>query len=138
MEAKEKYLKELEQTIDIQKELLSRLEKRVELLLQIDAGNKYDDNENQIVIIKTNAEINALKHILKEKHDYFVKYAAAIGKEFAELDEKFDAVIEEAKLKSDSNDKIKRLLNSVDINVAKSHEQSKLYLYNKLVSLINE
>ena len=138
MEAREKYLKELEQTIDIQRELLSRLEKRVSLLSEAKTHNEYDDNENQIIIIRTNAEINALKHILKEKHDYFVKYAAAVGKQYAELDEKFDSVFEQAKQQAQTNPTIQKLLNSIDVQVTKSHQESKLYLYNKLLSLIHE
>lgn len=138
MDANEKYLFELESTLDIQKELLARLEKRVVFLSNLEAISEYQENENQILIIKTNAEIGALKHIIKEKHDYFVKYAASMGKAALEFDEKFDAVLEKAKLKASSNPDIESILFGVDIEKIKTHKDSKLFLYNKLLGLLNK
>jgi hypothetical protein len=138
MDAKQQYLKELESTLDVQRELLSRLQQRVKLLSEQKPESEFEENENAIQIIKSNAEIGALQHIIREKHDYFVKYAASIGNEIIELDQKFDAVYNKALEQADSNEVLKRLVRSIDIDKLKTHKESKLYLYNKLMSLINE
>ena len=138
MDAKQQYLKELEATLDVQRELLSRLEQRVKLLNEQQPETEFEQNENAIQIIKSNAEIGALQHIIREKHDYFVKYSATIGNEIIELDQKFDAVYKKAIEQSESNSVLKRLINSIDIEKLKTHKESKLYLYNKLMSMINE
>lgn len=138
MEANEKYLFDLESTLDLQKELLARLEKRIVFLTELEPIFDDQKNENQILIIKTKAEIGALKHIIKEKHDYFVKYAASMGKQEIEFDEKFDSVLEKAQLKAKSNLEIQDILSKVNIEEVKLVKDSKLFLYNKLSSLIND
>lgn len=138
MDANEKYLFELESTLDIQKELLARLEQRVVYLSNVEGVSDYQENENQILIIKTNAEIGALKHIIKEKHDYFVKYAASMGKQALEFDEKFDSILEKAQAAAKSNYEIMTILNSIDIEAVKYNKDSKLFLYNKLLGLLNK
>jgi len=138
MESTEKYLQQLESTLDLQKELLARLEKRVEMLSAKVEQSAYEDNENCILIIKTNAEIGSLKHIIKEKHDYFVKYSQSVGKEALEFDDKFEGVWKKATHKAKSNDAIKKIIESVNIEKTKENKESKLYIYNKLVSLLND
>jgi hypothetical protein len=138
MESTDKYLQQLESTLDLQRELLARLEKRVEMLSLNDEQSPYEENENQIIIIRTNAEIGSLKHIIQEKHDYFVKYSQSVGKEALELDDKFEGVWKKANNKAKSNDAIKKIIQNLDIEKTKQNKESKLYVYNKLVSLLND
>jgi hypothetical protein len=138
MDAKQEYLNELEATLTIQRDLLARLENRVLMLSNSMTDSEYDNNENHILIIKTNAEIGSLKHIIREKHDYFVKYAESVGKEYSELDEKFDAVLKKAKHKAKTNEALKYIVEKVNIEKIKTNRESKLYLYNKMLSLLND
>jgi hypothetical protein len=138
MDAKQQYLNELESTLNIQRDLMNRLENRVLMLENATVDSEYESNENQILIIKTNAEIGSLKHIIREKHEYFVKYAQSVGKEYSELDEKFDAVFKKAKQKAKTNEALKHIVEKVNIEKIKTNRESKLYLYNKLLSLIND
>jgi hypothetical protein len=138
MDAKQQYLNELESTLNIQRDLLNRLENRVLMLENATVDSEYESNENQILIIKTNAEIGSLKHIIREKHEYFVKYAQSVGKEYSELDEKFDAVFKKAQQKAKTNEALKYIVEKVNIEKIKTNRESKLYMYNKLLSLIND
>jgi hypothetical protein len=138
MDAKQQYLNELESTLNIQRDLLNRLENRVLMLQNASVESEFQSNENQILIIKTNAEIGSLKLIINEKHNYFVKYAELEGKKYGEIDEKFDAVLKIAKEKAKTNDSLKHIIQNVNIEKIKTNQESKMYLYNKMLSLIND
>ena len=129
------YIDTLKATIDNQKNLLLLLENRVNYL-KLEISNcesfNYHTNEAGINIIKTEAEIETLKKIIHEKTDYFEKFVSHFEVEFAEMERKYDKIMEAAYLRSGKMPKLKQLLDMSNKKAIDKDKEAKLFFYKKV------
>ena len=129
------YIDTLKATLDAQNKLLFLLEQRV-IYLNSEIANceseNYHTNEAAINIIKTRAEIDTLKKVLEEKTAYFEKYAAHFEVEYAEMERKYDKLIQNAYLRAAKNPVLKTMLEKVNKQALKTDKEAKLLFYKKV------
>jgi len=128
------YLTELESTIQHQVELLECLKKRVSLLESKTDISEYEENENTILIIKTNSEINSLTQIVYEKQ----KYAAEFDHDYEEMEKNYIGVMATALKEQHKNENLQRLLKTPDLETIENDRESKVWFYKRVLSLLNE
>jgi len=129
------YINTLKATLDTQNALLTLLEQRVVYLISEIANcesENYHINEAKINVIKTQAEIDTLKKVLQEKTVYFEKYAAHFEVEYAEMERKYDKLIENAYLRAAKNPVLKTMLENVNKQALKTDKEVKLLFYKKV------
>jgi|APGre2960657404_1045060.scaffolds.fasta_scaffold246382_1 hypothetical protein len=132
------YLTELESTIQHQVELLECLKKRVSLLESKTDISEYEENENTILIIKTNSEINSLTQIVYEKQKYFEKYAAEFDHDYEEMEKNYIGVMATALKEQHKNENLQRLLKTPDLETIENDREAKVWFYKRVLSLLNE
>jgi hypothetical protein len=129
------YIDTLKATLETQRCLLSLLENRI-VYLNTEIGNAevehYHLNEAKINVIKTQAEIETLKKVIAEKTTYFEKYAAHFEVEYAEMEKKYDKLIENAYLRAAKNPVLKSMLEKVNKEALKTDAEAKLFFYKKV------
>lgn len=136
------YLKELENTLHVQKKLLGCLEAKVGFnesklsSLLLDGEQK---NEAEIVIIKTNAEIETLKKTIAEKEKYFHNYAKHFEKDLNDADANWDDVIKKARAEVQKKPMIQPYLDAVDnveLDVLNDLDK-KVFIFKRVKALLN-
>ena len=85
-----------------------------------------------INIIKTNSEIDTLRNIIKEKSDYYKKFAANFEYEYAEMEGKYAKIMENAYLRAAKLPKLKLFLNNANKKQIETDKEAKLYFYKKV------
>jgi hypothetical protein len=129
------YIDTLKATLDAQNNLLLLLENRI-VYLKSEIANcesfNYHTNEAGINIIKTQAEIDTLKKVLEEKTAYFEKYAAHFEVEYADMERKYDKLMENAYLRAAKNPVLKTMLEKVNKQALKTDMEAKLLFYKKV------
>lgn len=133
------YLDILKATLDNQNKLLSFLEKRIEYLeaeIENCPSEHYHINEARINIIKTLAEIETLKKVIKEKTEYFEKFAANFEYEYAEMERKYDKFMEVAFLRAGKLPKLKQFLGNANKKLLETDKEAKLFFYKKVKEYI--
>jgi 16S rRNA G527 N7-methylase RsmG len=129
------YLDTLKANLENQINLLSHLEKRIEYLnaeIENCPSEHYHINEARINIIKTNSEIDTLRNIIKEKSDYYEKFAANFEYEFAEMQKNYSKIMESAYLRAAKIPTLKKFLTNVNKKLIESDKEAKLYFYKKV------
>lgn len=129
------YLDTLKANLENQINLLSHLEKRIEYLnaeIENCPSEHYHINEARINIIKTNSEIDTLRNIIKEKSDYYEKFAANFEHEFAEMQRNYSKIMENAYLRAAKIPTLKKFLTNVNKKLIESDKEAKLYFYKKV------
>jgi hypothetical protein len=129
------YLDTLKATLNTQNNLLLLLQKRVEYLeaeIENCPSEHYHINEARINIIKTQAEIDTLKKVIAEKTAYFEKFAAHFEIEYADMEKKYDKLIENAYLRASKNPVLKNIIDSVNKDVLKTDKEAKLLFYKQV------
>jgi hypothetical protein len=135
------YLESLKKTIEIEKKLLNALLKKVELneaKKENRSLTEEEHNEATIICIKTNAEIETLKSVIKEKDNYFEKYAKAFEKDATETNAEFDKLFKLAKLKVTSRPNLQPILDAIANNNLDEDLDKKVFVYKRLKALLNE
>jgi hypothetical protein len=133
------YLDTLKETLATQNKLLVLLEKRLEYLNSEIANCEspnYHTNEAQITIIKTESEILTLKKVLKEKTEYFEKFAQHFELEYADMERKYDKLMENAFLRAGKLPKLKTFLNNANKKLIETDKEAKLFFYKKVKEYI--
>jgi len=129
------YLDTLKGNLENQINLLAHLEKRIEYLeaeIENCPSEHYHINEARINIIKTKSEIDTLKSIVKEKSDYYEKFAANFEYEYAEMEGKYAKIMENAYLRAAKLPKLKLFLNNANKKQIETDKEAKLYFYKKV------
>jgi len=135
------YLESLKKTIEIEKKLLNALLKKVELneaKKENRSLTEEEHNEATIICIKTNAEIETLKSVIKEKDNYFEKYAKAFEKDATETNAEFDKLFKLAKLKVTSRPNLQPILDAIANHNLDEDLDKKVFVYKRLKALLNE
>jgi hypothetical protein len=135
------YLESLKKTIEVEKKLLNALLKKVELneaKKENRSLTEEEHNEATIICIKTNAEIETLKSVIKEKDNYFEKYAKAFEKDATETNAEFDKLFKLAKLKVTSRPNLQPILDAIANHNLDEDLDKKVFVYKRLKALLNE
>lgn len=133
----ESYLPELMATLEPQQRLLAALEKRIEII-NSDNYSKSEFEKNEVVIttIKTQAEIDTIKHVLKEKIEYFEKFVKKFDVEYHEMELKYEMVYKNARLLMAKKPTLKRFIETSKIKEIEKDKEAKLYFYKRLKELM--
>jgi len=129
------YIDSLKSTLETQNKLLFYLEQRIEYInaeIETCQSEHYHINEARINAIKTKAEIDTLKKVISEKTEYFEKFAAHFEIEFAEMEKKYDKLIENAYLRAGKLPVLKKILDSVNKEAIKRDKEAKLFFYKQV------
>jgi Flp pilus assembly CpaF family ATPase len=95
-------------------------------------------NEITISNLKTMAEIETLENVIAEKKNYFENYAKHFEKDLNEANEKWDKLIEKARVVVKLKPHLQQFLDAInnidDINV---DLDKKVFIYKRLKPLVN-
>jgi hypothetical protein len=134
------YLDELLETLKPQQELKQLLKDKAEEINKIlsadNTMNPIDRINYKIEIVKTNQELSALEKVLKEKEDYFKKYAIQFEKDLKEANQNYKQVIQKATVKSKSDQNIKLLLDKVNLQAIETSKELKVAFYKRFKNLV--
>ena len=133
------YLDTLKETLVTQTKLKELFEKRIEYLKSEIANCEspnYHTNEAEILIIKTESEILTLQKVLSEKTSYFEKFAAHFEVEYADMERKYDKLMENAYLRAGKLPKLKTFLNNANKKLIETDKEAKLFFYKKVKEYI--
>jgi hypothetical protein len=134
------YLDELLETLKPQQELKQLLKDKAEEINKIlsadNTMNPIDRINYKIEIVKTNQELSALEKVLKEKEDYFKKYAIQFEKDLKEANQNYKQVIQKATVKAKSDQNIKLLLDKVNLQAIETSKELKVAFYKRFKNLV--
>jgi len=134
------YLDELLETLKPQQELKQLLKDKAEEINKIlsadNTMNPIDRINYKIEIVKTNQELSAREKVLKEKEDYFKKYAIQFEKDLKEANQNYKQVIQKATVKAKSDQNIKLLLDKVNLQAIETSKELKVAFYKRFKNLV--
>ena len=135
------YLDGLNKTIQAQIDLLNAFKKRIELNTKKQSNSSLTEeefNEITIVNLQTLAEIETLENVIAEKKKYFENYARHFEKDLNETNEKWDKLIEKARLMVKSKPHLKQFLDVIDgIENINADLDKKVFIYKRLKPIVN-
>lgn len=139
MENKRTFIDDLRDKMLPMKELLSLLEQQVKFIdadLLSKTRSDRDKNSDKILKIKTLQEIQTLRNILREKEEYYSKYAKQFEIDLADANKNWDDVIKKAWLVAKKNNVLMQLMKNANFDEAKTNDESKVIMYTKLKKFI--
>jgi hypothetical protein len=138
--SKKNYLDELMETLAPQKQLSQLLkDKIVEIKKIVDSDNTINELDKinfKIEVIRTTQELFTLEKVLKEKEDYFKKYAIQFEKDYQEANQRYKQVIEKAKIKAKTDATVKSLLEKVNFQAIETSKELKVTFYKRFKNLV--
>lgn len=138
--SKKTYLDELMETIAPQKQLAQLFKEKIrEINSIIDSDFSCTDLEvinYKIEIVKTKQELFTLEKVIKEKEEYFKKYAIQFELDYSEANKNFKQVLEKVKIKAKTDAKIQELLDKVNFTAIESNKEVKVAFYKRFKGFI--
>lgn len=138
--SKKNYLDELMETLAPQQQLAKLLkDKIVEIKKIVEFDNTISELDKinfNIEVIKTIQELFTLEKVLKEKEDYFKKYAIQFEKDYQEANQRYKQVIEKAKIKAKTDATVKSLLEKVNFQAIETSKELKVTFYKRFKNLV--
>jgi hypothetical protein len=138
--SKKNYLDELMETLAPQKELAQLLKAKIEEIKKIvdsdDLISELDKINFKIEVIRTTQELFTVEKVLKEKEDYFKKYAIQFEKDYQEANQKYKQLIEKAKIKAKTDSNVKSLLEKVNFQAIETSKELKVTFYKRFKNLV--
>ena len=135
------YLNDLQESIKKQKDFLELLQKRQDLITEnINQGfykMTIDLVNAKILFLESENKINMLKKIIKEKEDYFKKFAEEFDKNWANMQKDYTQVIATAKLNARHNPQIAKIVSAINWEGVEQNKQAKLEVYQRLKKMLN-
>jgi hypothetical protein len=136
------YLESYKKLIQREKDLLVALNKRVEIneAKKMNSSlTEEEHNEATIICIKTNAEIETLKSVIKEKEKYFENYSKKFEIDLLEANAEFDKLLKKAKVhqKIASNKNLQTILDAIANNNLDEDLDKKVFVYKRLKAMLN-
>lgn len=138
METKQKtYLQVLQDTMQPMKDLLAYYEKRLKYIdEEFDSKSIREQNEDQILRIKTIQEIDVLKKILHQKNEYFKHYAAQFELDLKEAKKNFKKTVEKCWEVAKTNDALMKLMKAANFKEADRNDEVLVIMYNKFKQFV--
>jgi hypothetical protein len=138
--SKKNYLDELMETLAPQQQLSQLLkDKIVEIKKIVDSDNTISELDKinfKIEVIRTTQELFTVEKVLKEKEDYFKKYAIQFEKDYQEANQRYKQVIEKAKIKAKTDATVKSLLEKVNFQAIETSKELKVTFYKRFKNLV--
>ena len=138
METKQKtYLETLQDTMQPMKDMLSYYEKRLKFIDdEFDFQSTREQNEDQILRIKTIQEMDVLKKILHQKNEYFKRYAAQFEQDLKEAKKNFKKTVEKCWEVAKTNDALMKLMKAANFKEAEKNDEVLVIMYNKFKQFV--
>lgn len=138
MENKRKtYLEVLQDTMQPMKDMLSYYEKRLKFIdEEFDSKSAREQNEDQILRIKTIQEMDVLKKILHQKKEYFKHYAAQFELDLKEAKKNFKKTVEKCWEVAKTNDALMKLMKAANFKEADKNDEVLVIMYNKFKQFV--
>jgi ribosomal protein L16 Arg81 hydroxylase len=138
METKQKtYLQVLQDTMQPMKDMLSYYEKRLKYIDEdFDSKSAREQNEDQILRIKTIQEMDVLKKILHQKNEYFKHYAAQFEIDLKEAKKNFKKTVEKCWEVAKTNDALMKLMKAANFKEAEKNDEVLVIMYNKFKQFV--
>lgn len=138
METKQKtYLQVLQDTMQPMKDLLSYYEMRLKYIDQeYDQKSTREQNEDQILRIKTIQEMDVLKKILYQKNEYFKNYAAQFERDLKEAKKNFKETVKKCWIVAEKNEALMRLMKAANFKEADRNDEVLVIMYNKFKQFV--
>ena len=138
MENKRKtYLEVLQDTMQPMKDMLSYYEKRLKYIdEEFDSKSAREQNEDQILRIKTIQEMDVLKKILHQKNEYFKHYAAQFELDLKEAKKNFKKTVEKCWEVAKTNDALMKLMKAANFKEAERNDEVLVIMYNKFKQFV--
>ena len=138
METKQKtYLQVLQDTMQPMKDLLSYYEKRLKFIdEEFDLKSLREQNEDQILRIKTIQEMDVLKKILHQKNEYFKNYAAQFERDLKEAKKNFKETVKKCWIVAEKNEALMRLMKAANFKEADRNDEVLVIMYNKFKQFV--
>jgi hypothetical protein len=138
--SKKNYLDELMETLAPQKQLAQLLkDKTVEIKKILSTDESVSELEKinlKIEVIRTTQELVTVEKMLKEKEDYFKKYAIQFEKDYQEANQRYKQLIEKAKIKAKTDSNVKSLLEKVNFQAIETSRELKVTFYKRFKNLV--
>jgi hypothetical protein len=138
--SKKSYLDELMETLVPQQQLAQLLKNKIEEIKKIVSSDnlitELDKINFQIEVIRTTQELFTFEKMLKEKEDYFKKYAIQFEKDYQEANQKYKQLIEYAKIKAKTDATVKSLLEKVNFQAIETSKELKVTFYKRFKNLV--
>jgi ribosomal protein L16 Arg81 hydroxylase len=138
MEKKQKtYLDVLQDTMQPMKDMLSYYEKRLKFIDdEFDSKSTREQNEDQILRIKTIQEMDVLNKILNQKNEYFKRYAAQFEQDLKEAKKNFKKTVEKCWEVAKTNDALMKLMKAANLKEADNNDEVLVIMYNKFKQFV--
>jgi Mg2+ and Co2+ transporter CorA len=138
METKQKtYLQVLQDTMQPMKDMLSYYEKRLKFIdEEFDSKSTREQNEDQILRIKTIQEMDVLKKILHQKNEYFKHYSAQFEQDLKEAKKNFKKTVEKCWEVAKTNDALMKLMKAANLKEADNNDEVLVIMYNKFKQFV--
>ena len=138
--SKKNYLDELMETLVPQQQLAQLLKNKIEEIKKIVSSDnlitELDKINFQIEVIRTTQELFTVEKMLKEKEDYFKKYAIQFEKDYQVANQKYKQLIEKAKIKAKTDATVKSLLEKVNFQAIETSKELKVTFYKRFKNLV--
>ena len=138
--SKKNYLDELMETLVPQKQLAQLLKDKTEEIKKIlstdESVSELEKINLKIEVIRTTQELVIVEKMLKEKEDYFKKYAIQFEKDYQEANQRYKQVIEKAKIKAKTDSNVKSLLEKVNFQAIETSRELKVTFYKRFKNLV--
>jgi hypothetical protein len=119
------------------KDMLSYYEKRLKYIdEEFDSKSAREQNEDQILRIKTIQEMDVLKKILHQKNEYFKHYAAQFELDLKEAKKNFKKTVEKCWEVAKTNDALMKLMKAANFKEAERNDEVLVIMYNKFKQFV--
>lgn len=138
METKQKsYLQVLQDTMQPMKDMLLYYEIRLKYIdEEYDSKSPREQNEEQILRIKTIQEMDVLKKILHQKNEYFKNYAARFEQDLKDAKKNFKKTVEKCWEVAKTNDALMKLMKAANFKEADKNDEVLVIMYNKFKQFV--
>jgi hypothetical protein len=133
MKTETPYMIKLQETMQPMRDLLSYYKARLKFINdEMNSKTLREQNENQILKIKTIQEIDVLEKILFQKNQYFENYSRQFELDLASAKKNFKEVVKKAWVKAEKNEVLMNLMKRANFKEADTNDEVLVIMYNKL------
>lgn len=133
MKTETPYMKKLQETMQPMKDLLSSYKERLKFIEEEkDSKPLREQNEDNILKIKTIQEMDVLEKILFQKNQYFENYSRKFELDLKDAKKNFNEVVKKAWVKAEKNEVLMNLMKRANFKEAGTNDEVLVIMHNKL------
>jgi hypothetical protein len=137
MKVETSYMDKLQETMQPMKNLLKFYENRLKFIEEAkETQSAREQNEDEILKIKTIQEIDVLKKILHQKQQYFENYSRQFNADLKEAKKHFKTVVEKAWEVAKTNSVLMDLMKRANFKEADTNDEVLVIMHNKLKQFV--